>query len=209
MVSKTLSAMVSCRECSKVFNTVPKGVLFSMSPIPKAWSIDLRRAGFDALNDLNRIQSAELGSPETITHMAQYEIAFRMQTSVPEVMDIGKEPKHILESYGARPDSTSLANNCLLVRRPVEQGVRFVHLFDWGRDFHGTNPGEALGNGPRIKCSAMAKPVAALKCDLKAQGLLEDTLIVPVGELGRTSFRVGCTARRKTSDGTIFQTYTL
>ena len=164
---------------------------------PKGMSRDLRRAGLDALNDLNRIQSAELGSPETITRMAQYEMAFRMQTSVPEVMDIGKEPKHILESYGAQPGATSLANNCLLARRLVEQGVRFVHLFDWGWDFHGTNPGEALGNGLRKKCSTMDKPVAALIRDLKARGLLEDTLIVWGGEFGRTPFREGRTARSK------------
>ena len=98
---------------------------------PKGMSRALRRKSLDALNDLNRIQAKELGSPETITRIAQYEMAYRMQASVPEVMDITKEPQHILESYGAKPGAGSLANNILLARRLVEKGVRFVHLFDW------------------------------------------------------------------------------
>jgi uncharacterized protein (DUF1501 family) len=85
----------------------------------------------------------------------------------------------------------------LLARRLVEKGVRFVHLFDWGWDFHGTNPGEALGNGLRKKCSTMDKPIAALIRDLKSRGLFEDTLIVWGGEFGRTPFREGRTARSK------------
>jgi hypothetical protein len=164
---------------------------------PKGLSRQLRRSGLDTLNRLNRIQSDELGSPETLTRIAQYEMAFRMQTSVPEVMDITKEPKHMLEAYGATPGGSSLANNCLLARRLVEKGVRFVHLFDWGWDFHGTNPGEALGTGLRKKCATMDKPVAALIRDLKQRGLLEDTLVVWGGEFGRTPFREGRTARGK------------
>jgi len=164
---------------------------------PKGLPRQLRRTGLDTLNELNRIQGKELGSPETLTRIAQYEMAFRMQTSVPEVMDITKEPKHMLEAYGATPGGASLANNCLLARRLVEKGVRFVHLFDWGWDFHGTNPGEALGNGLRKKCATMDKPVAALIRDLKQRGLLEDTLIVWGGEFGRTPFREGRTAKGK------------
>jgi len=164
---------------------------------PKGLPRKLRRAGLDTLNRLNHIQSAELGSPETLTRIAQYEMAFRMQTSVPEVMDITKEPKHMLEAYGATPGGSSLANNCLLARRLVEKGVRFVHLFDWGWDFHGTGPGNALGNGLRKKCATMDKPVAALIRDLKQRGLLEDTLVVWGGEFGRTPFREGRTAKGK------------
>ena len=164
---------------------------------PKGMSRDLRRAGLDTLNDLNRIQAEELGNAETITRMAQYEMAFRMQVSVPEVMDISREPKHVLEAYGAQPGGASLANNCLLARRLVEKGVRFVHLFDWGWDFHGTGADTALGGGLRKKCASMEKPVAALIRDLKARGLFEDTLIVWGGEFGRTPFREGRTAKSK------------
>jgi Protein of unknown function (DUF1501) len=129
-----------------------------------------------------------------MTRIAQYELAFRMQTSVPEVMDLKREPAHVLEAYGAQPGASSFANNCLLARRLIEQEVRFVQLFDWGWDFHGTNPGEALGDGLTKKCASMDKPVAALIKDLKQRGLLEDTLIICGGEFGRTPFREGRTA---------------
>ncbi len=164
---------------------------------PKGMKRDLRRAGLDALRDLNRIQAEELGHSETLTRMAQYEMAYRMQVSVPEVMDLSKEPAKTLEAYGAKLGASSLANNCLLARRLVEQGVRFVHLFDWGWDFHGTGGGTALGAGLRNKCATMDKPVSALIRDLKARGLFEDTLIVWGGEFGRTPFREGRTAGSK------------
>jgi hypothetical protein len=164
---------------------------------PKGMSRELRRKSLDALNDLNRIQAAELGSPETLTRIAQYEMAFRMQASVPEVMDISKEPKHILDAYDAKPGAGSLANNILLARRLVEKGVRFVHLFDWGWDFHGTGAPTGLGDGLRNKCKTMDKPVAALIRDLKQRGLLDETLIVWGGEFGRTPFREGRTAKSK------------
>lgn len=164
---------------------------------PKGLPRQLRRNGLDTLNALNRIQAEELGSPETLTRIAQYEMAYRMQTSVPEVMDISKESKKTLEAYGATPGSSSLANNCLLARRLVEKGVRFVHLFDWGWDFHGTGAGLALGDGLKNKCATMDQPVAALIRDLKQRGLFEDTLIVWSGEFGRTPFREGRTAKGK------------
>jgi hypothetical protein len=164
---------------------------------PKGMSRELRRKSLDALNDLNRIQAAELGSPETLTRIAQYEMAFRMQASVPEVMDISKEPKHILDAYDAKPGAGSLANNILLARRLVEKGVRFVHLFDWGWDFHGTGAATGLGSGLRNKCKTMDKPIAALIADLKQRGLFDDTLIVWGGEFGRTPFREGRTAKSK------------
>src|SRR6185503_3218885 len=116
--------------------------------------------------------------PETLTRIAQYELAFRMQTSVPEVMDITKESKTTLEAYGAQPGASSFANNCLLARRLVEQGVRFVQLFDWGWDFHGTGADTALADGLTNKCATMDRPMAALIRDLKARGLLDETLIV-------------------------------
>lgn len=162
---------------------------------PEGMNRDLRRLSLDALRDLNQRQADELGHPETLTRIAQYELAFRMQTSVPEVMDISREPRHILEAYGAEPGASSLANNCLLARRLVEQGVRFVQLFDWGWDFHGTGAGENLTGGLTKKCATMDKPVAALIRDLRERGLLDETLIVWGGEFGRTPFREGRTAK--------------
>ena len=155
----------------------------------------LRRATLDALRDLNELQARELGNPETVTRIAQYELAYRMQASVPEVMDISREPQHMLEAYGAKPGSPSLANNCLLARRLVEQGVRFVQLFDWGWDFHGTGPGDDIRDGLTKKAATFDKPVTALIEDLEQRGLLEDTLILCTGEFGRTPFREGRTAK--------------
>jgi len=161
---------------------------------PPGMNRELRRETLDALRDLNELQAQELGHPETRTRIAQYELAFRMQVSVPEVMDISRETKETLESYGAEPGAGSFANNCLLARRLVEQGVRYVQLFDWGWDFHGTGPGEDIRDGLTKKCATMDRPVAALIKDLKQRGLLEDTLIVWGGEFGRTPFREGRTA---------------
>ena len=118
----------------------------------------LRRLSLDALRDLNEIQERELGHPETLTRIAQYELAFRMQMSVPEVMDIAREPKRVLEDYGAQPGALSFANNCLLARRLVEQGVRYVQLFDWGWDFHGTGSGEDIRDGLTKKCALWISP---------------------------------------------------
>ena len=154
----------------------------------------MRRESLDALRDLNELQSQELGSPETLTRIAQYELAYRMQTAVPEVMDISKETKATLDSYGAMPGGSSFANNCLLARRLVEQGVRYVQLFDWGWDFHATGAETDIRGGLTNKCATMDKPVAALIKDLKQRGLLEDTLIICGGEFGRTPFREGRTA---------------
>jgi len=164
---------------------------------PKGMDRSMRRLSLDALRDLNEIQARQLGNPETLTRIAQYELAFRMQMSVPEVMDISREPQHIIEAYGAQPGGASLANNCLLARRLVEQGVRFVQLFDWGWDFHGTNPGEDIRDGLTRKCATMDRPVAALITDLKARGLLDETLVIWGGEFGRTPFREGRTSRGK------------
>jgi hypothetical protein len=161
---------------------------------PSGMDRELRRVSLDTLRDLNALQADELGHPETLTRIAQYELAFRMQVSVPEVMDINREPQHIIDAYGAEPGGASFANNCLLARRLVEQGVRYVQLFDWGWDFHGTGPNEDIRDGLTRKCATMDKPVAALIKDLRQRGLLEDTLIVWGGEFGRTPFREGRTS---------------
>jgi hypothetical protein len=162
---------------------------------PEGISRDVRRMSLDTLRDLNEMQAKEFGHPETQTRIAQYELAFRMQTSVPEVMDIARESKETLENYGAKPGESSFANNCLLARRLVEQGVRYVQLFDWGWDFHGTNPSEDIRDGLTKKCATMDRPVAALIKDLKQRGMLDETLIILGGEFGRTPFREGRTAK--------------
>ncbi|MEZ5941032.1 MAG: DUF1501 domain-containing protein [Planctomycetaceae bacterium] len=162
---------------------------------PEGMNRELRRMTLDTLKSLNELQGDKLGHPETATRIAQYELAFRMQASVPEVMDITGEPQHILEAYGAQPGGASLANNCLLARRLVESGVRYVQLFDWGWDFHGTGPNEDIRDGLTRKAATMDKPVAALIKDLKQRGLLDETLIVCGGEFGRTPFREGRTAK--------------
>lgn len=161
---------------------------------PKGMDRATRRASLDALKDLNEAQADELGHPETQTRIAQYELAYRMQMSVPEVMDISKESPETLKSYGVAPGVPSFANNCLLARRLVEKGVRFVHLFDWGWDFHGTGPGEDIRDGLTNKCRTMDVPVAALLKDLRQRGLLDQTLVVCGGEFGRTPFREGRTS---------------
>jgi hypothetical protein len=164
---------------------------------PRGMDRDLRRLSLDALKELNEIQAQQLGHPETRTRIAQYELAFRMQVSVPEVMDISQEPQDVLDAYGAQVGGASLANNCLLARRLVESGVRYVQLFDWGWDFHGTGEGTGLESGLTNKCATMDKPVAALIKDLKQRGLLDDTLIIWGGEFGRTPFREGRTSKSK------------
>jgi len=164
---------------------------------PQGMDRALRRQSLDALRELNQIQADELGHPETLTRIAQYELAFRMQVSVPEVMDITKETKRTQEAYGAKPGESSFANNCLLARRMIEAGVRYVQLFDWGWDFHGTGAATGLHDGLTNKCATMDKPIAALIKDLKTRGLLDETLIVCGGEFGRTPFREGRTSKSK------------
>lgn len=163
-----------------------------------------RRMTLDALNQLNDLHYKDVADPEILTRMAQYELAFRMQMTVPEVMDISKEPGHILDLYGARPghissmdnaadprtaaqpNDAAFANNCLLARRLLENGVRFVQLFDWGWDHHGVSPGEDIRNNLPIKSRQIDKPIYALITDLKQRGLLDDTLLIWGGEFGRT-----------------------
>ena len=171
---------------------------------PEGMKRSVRRKTLDAIKDLNEIQHQQIGDPETLTRIAQYELAFRMQISVPEVMNIRDEPKHILNMYGANPGFVSeaesatdprvlykgndptFANNCLLVRRLVENGVRFVQLYDWGWDHHGSSPGESIDETLPIKCQQIDRAIAALITDLKQRGLFDETLIVWGGEFGRT-----------------------
>lgn len=161
---------------------------------PEGMDRDLRRLSLDTLATLNQLQADQLGHPETLSRLAQYELAFRMQIAVPEVMDISRETQKTLDAYGAQPGESSLANNCLLARRLVEAGVRYVQLFDWGWDFHGNGTDEDIRDGLTNKCATMDKPVAALIKDLKQRGLFDETLIIWGGEFGRTPFREGRTA---------------
>ncbi len=154
---------------------------------PKGMDRDVRRRSLDALRKLNEVELKQFGDPETLTRIEQYELAFRMQMSVPDVTDLSKEPKHILEMYGAEPGKASFANNCLLARRLVERGVRYVQLYDWGWDTHGTGAGDDLVTQLPKKCKEVDKPIAALLKDLKQRGLLDSTLVIWGGEFGRTS----------------------
>jgi hypothetical protein len=164
----------------------------------------LRRRMLDTLAELNAAEQARSGDPETATRIAQYELAYRMQISVPEVMDISREPQHVLDLYGAQPrhvssvegaaeprtlyrgDDPTFANNCLLARRLVENGARFVQLYDWGWDHHGSSPGESIDETLPIKCQQIDRAISGLLIDLEQRGLLEETLVVWGGEFGRT-----------------------
>ncbi len=153
---------------------------------PEGMDRSVRRRSLDALNRLNALEYEAVGDPETLTRISQYELAYRMQISVPEVMDISKEPQKVIEAYGAEPGKSSFANNCLLARKLAEQGVRFIQLFDWGWDIHGNSKDNALNTALPSKCRDIDQPMTALLKDLKQRGLLEDTLVVWGGEFGRT-----------------------
>ena len=153
---------------------------------PGGMNRDVRRRSLDAMRDLNQMQLEAVGDPEIATRIAQYELAFRMQVSVPDVMDISQEPEHIHRAYGTAPGELAFANNCLLARRLVERGVRYVQLFDWGWDIHGTNKETDLLTALPRKCRETEQAIAALIKDLKQRGLLDETLIVWSGEFGRT-----------------------
>jgi hypothetical protein len=154
---------------------------------PKGMERDDRRRSLDTLRKLNEIELKQFGDPETLTRIEQYELAFRMQMSVPDAMDIGREPQQVREQYGAQPGAASFANNCLLARRLVERGVRYVQLYDWGWDCHGTGPGDDIVTHLPKKCKEIDQPVAALLADLESRGLLDETLVIWGGEFGRTS----------------------
>jgi hypothetical protein len=145
-----------------------------------------RRDTLDAIKELNRLQLDATGDPEIATRIAAYEMAYRMQTSVPDLMDISKEKKEILDLYGATPGQPSFAANCLLARRLAERDVRFIHLVHRDWDHHGNLP-----NDIKKQCQLTDRPSAALLKDLKRLGLLDSTLVIWGGEFGRTAYSQG------------------
>jgi Protein of unknown function (DUF1501) len=153
---------------------------------PEGMSRDLRRASIDAINRINEKTYEEFKDPETRSRIAQYEMAYRMQISAPEVMNIEDEPDYIHQMYGTQPGKTCFANNALLARKLVEKGVRFIQLFDWGWDTHGTDELNSVSTGVINKCRSVDKATVALLLDLKQRGLLDETLVVWGGEFGRT-----------------------
>ena len=161
------------------FRTTGDPVLFLSNP--KGVADADRRRIVDRINTLNREALAGVGDPEIATRISQYEMAYRMQTAVPELMDITSEPAPIHAMYGTQPGRESFANNCLLARRLVERGVRFVQLYDEGWDHHGNIFGSLPG-----KCKQVDQPIGALIKDLKQRGLLDQTLVVFAAEFGRT-----------------------
>jgi hypothetical protein len=148
---------------------------------PKGIDREMQRDSLDTLKRLNQKRLEVVGDPEIATRINSFEMAYRMQESAPELMDLSKEPKEVLEMYGAEPGKASFANNCLLARRLIERGVRFVELFHESWDQHGN-----LVNDLKKNCKDTDKPSAALVKDLKQRGLLEDTLVIWGGEFGRT-----------------------
>ncbi|MCB9881389.1 MAG: DUF1501 domain-containing protein [Planctomycetes bacterium] len=147
----------------------------------------LRRDSLDALQALNREELEAVGDPAIRARMEQYELAYRMQVAVPEVVNLRDEDDATLALYGARPGEASFANNCLLARRLVEAGVRYVQLYDWGWDVHGTGTHDDLLSQFPKKCREIDRPMSALILDLERRGLLDDTLVVWGGEFGRTA----------------------
>jgi len=168
--------------------TVYQGVQFrgSGDPVlylsnPPGVDSDLQRDSLDSVKKLNQMRLDVTGDPEIATRIASFEMAFRMQSSAPELMDLAKEPKHVLEMYGAEPGKPSFANNCLMARRLVERGVRYVQLFHEAWDQHGN-----LVKDIKQNCVDTDKACAALVQDLKQRGMLKDTLVIWGGEFGRT-----------------------
>jgi hypothetical protein len=148
---------------------------------PPGIDAEVQRDSLDSLQKLNKMRLDAVGDPEISTRVSSYEMAFRMQSSAPEVMDLAREPKHVLDMYGAEPGKASFANNCLLARRLVERGVRFVQLFHESWDQHGNLKADLKKN-----CANTDQASAALIKDLKRRGLLDDTLVIWGGEFGRT-----------------------
>ncbi|HMJ92007.1 MAG TPA: DUF1501 domain-containing protein, partial [Candidatus Acidoferrum sp.] len=161
------------------FRNVGDPVLYLSNP--KGVDDEMQRDTIDAVSKLNQKHFDLVGDPEIKTRINSFEMAYRMQSSAPELMDISKEPKHILDMYGAEPGKSSYANSCLLARRLVERGVRFVQIFHESWDQHGNLVGDLKKN-----CKNTDQASAALVKDLKQRGLLEDTLVVWGGEFGRT-----------------------
>lgn len=166
------------------FRNAGDPVLFVSNP--PGISSDSRRQLLDATNDLNRMALDTVGDPAIEAQIENYELAFRMQTSVPELTDLSQESTETLDLYGATPGRPSFANNCLLARRMAERGVRFIQLCHRDWDHHG-----GLPSGLRTKCEETDQAAAALVIDLKRRGLLDDTIVVWGGEFGRTAYSQG------------------
>jgi uncharacterized protein (DUF1501 family) len=168
--------------------SVYNGVLFRSGgdPVlylsnPKGVDDTAQRQTLDAIQELNRQRLGRVGDPEIATRINSFEMAYQMQSSAPELMDIRQEPQHILDLYGATPGKTTYATACLLARRLIERGTRFVQIFHEAWDQHGNLVGDLKRN-----CADTDRANAALIQDLKARGLLEDTLVIWGGEFGRT-----------------------
>jgi hypothetical protein len=161
------------------FRATGDPVLFLSNP--KGFDSETQKASLDTLRRLNEMQFADVGDPEIASRIQSYEMAYKMQASAPELMDLSQESKQTLEMYGADPAKPSFARNCLLARRLVERGVRFVQLFHEAWDQHAD-----LKNGLKKNCADTDRASAALVKDLKQRGLLDDTLVVWGGEFGRT-----------------------
>jgi hypothetical protein len=159
-----------------------------LNPPPRVGTLE-RRKVLDAMDEINQQRYAEFGNPETLTRIAQYEMSFRMQMDATDAMDIRKEPESVRASYGSKLGESSFANNCLVARRLAERGVRFIQLYHWGWDSHGSSARESLQMGFVDRCREVDQPIAALLAELKNRGMLEDTLIIWGGEFGRTSMR--------------------
>jgi hypothetical protein len=153
---------------------------------PAAMPTSVQQDTIQAVNELNKLQYKSLQDPEILTRVAQYEMAFRMQASVPELVDMSKEPQHVLDMYGAKPGDGSFASNCLLARRLAERGVRFIQLYHRDWDHH-----TGVKSNVTIKAQEVDQATAALIKDLKQRGMLDDTLVVWGGEFGRTPMSQG------------------
>jgi hypothetical protein len=165
------------------FRTAGEPILNLTSP--KGVTSGRQRQVLDTVKELNEQRLADTGDPEIATRIASYEMAYRMQTSAPELIDVAREDKKTLELYGAEPGKPSFANNCLLARRLVERGVRFVQLYHTDWDHHGAGEANLTAGLDRV-CREVDKPCAALVTDLKRRGLLDSTLVIWGGEFGRT-----------------------
>jgi hypothetical protein len=170
------------------FNSVGDAVLYIKNP--RGMTNDMQQDSIQAINALNQLEYKSLHDPEIQTRIAQYEMAFKMQASVPGLLDVSDEPAHVLEMYGAKPGDGSFASNCLLARRLAQRGVRFIQLYHRDWDHHND-----VKNNIVFKAEEVDKPTAALINDLKQQGMLDDTLVIWGGEFGRTPMSQGGSGR--------------
>jgi hypothetical protein len=165
-------------------NSIGDAVLYIKNP--HGMNVAMQKDSIDAINALNRAQYGMLKDPEILTRVAQYEMAFKMQSSVPDLVDMSKEPQKVLDMYGAHPGDGSFASNCLLARRLAERGVRFIQLYHRDWDHH-----SGVKANVALKAEEVDQATAALITDLKQRGMLDDTLVIWGGEFGRTPMSQG------------------